>query len=166
MRDALARDFGSYERWRAEFVATGKALKSLLREYKTLANVLGGMAEAAPYLWDLVRKDPARVLRLLTRDPDAQLAAVLDKARERGIAVPKDLSIVSFDDDPEAALADPPLTTVAQSAFEKGRMAAEMLLEGGPQLRDGFLIQCIKYLRPVERDVCDAGLLLIKNGFE
>src|SRR3981081_1668516 len=24
LRDALARDFGSYERWRAEFVATGK----------------------------------------------------------------------------------------------------------------------------------------------
>ena len=27
LRDALARDFGSYERWRAEFVATGKALR-------------------------------------------------------------------------------------------------------------------------------------------
>jgi len=26
LRDALARDFGSYERWRAEFVAMGKAL--------------------------------------------------------------------------------------------------------------------------------------------
>ena len=27
LRDALARDFGSYERWRAEFTATGKALR-------------------------------------------------------------------------------------------------------------------------------------------
>ena len=26
LRDALARDFGSYERWRAEFIAMGKAL--------------------------------------------------------------------------------------------------------------------------------------------
>ena len=26
LKDALARDFGSYERWRAEFIATGKAL--------------------------------------------------------------------------------------------------------------------------------------------
>ena len=26
MRDALTRDFGSYERWRAEFIAMGKAL--------------------------------------------------------------------------------------------------------------------------------------------
>jgi len=27
LRDALARDFGSYERWRSEFLATGKALR-------------------------------------------------------------------------------------------------------------------------------------------
>ena len=27
LRDALARDFGSYERWRSEFPATGKALR-------------------------------------------------------------------------------------------------------------------------------------------
>jgi len=27
LRNALARDFGSYERWRSEFVATGKALR-------------------------------------------------------------------------------------------------------------------------------------------
>ena len=27
LRDALARDFGSYERWRGEFLATGKALR-------------------------------------------------------------------------------------------------------------------------------------------
>ena len=42
---------------------------------------------------------------------------------------------MSYDDDPEAALADPPLTTVTtigQSGFDKGRMAAQMLLEGGP----------------------------------
>jgi DNA-binding LacI/PurR family transcriptional regulator len=63
---------------------------------------------------------------------DRLALSVLDKARERGISVPRDLSVVGFDDDPEAALADPPLTTVAQPAFEKGRMAAEMLLEGGP----------------------------------
>ena len=58
--------------------------------------------------------------------------SVLDKARQRGISVPKDLSIVSFDDDPESALAEPPLTTVAQPVFDKGRMAAQMLLDGGP----------------------------------
>ncbi len=58
--------------------------------------------------------------------------SVLDKARDRGISVPKDLSIVGFDDDPEAALADPPLTTAGQSAFDKGQMAARLLLDGGP----------------------------------
>ena len=35
-----------------------------------LAKLLGGIAEAAPYLWDLVRADPARFVRLLDSDPD------------------------------------------------------------------------------------------------
>jgi DNA-binding LacI/PurR family transcriptional regulator len=42
------------------------------------------------------------------------------------------LSIVGFDDVPEAALADPPLTTIRVSAAENGRTAARLLLDGGP----------------------------------
>ena len=46
------------------------------------ANLLGGIAEAAPYLWDLIRADPARLLRLLSGDPEEELAALLaDDAR-------------------------------------------------------------------------------------
>ncbi|MEX0853454.1 MAG: substrate-binding domain-containing protein [Bauldia sp.] len=63
---------------------------------------------------------------------DPQALAVLDQARRRGIAVPGDLSIVGFDDNPEAALADPPLTTIVQPVGEKGRVAARILFEGGP----------------------------------
>ena len=40
------------------------------------------------------------------------------------------------------------------------------VFEGGLQVRDGSLVQRIEHLRAVERDVCDAGLLLIKNGLE
>ncbi len=40
--------------------------------------LLGGIAEAAPYLWDLVQVGPARALsRLLDSDPDAALADLL-----------------------------------------------------------------------------------------
>ena len=48
--------------WLAGIAATaaGKALESLVAEHPALASVLGGIAEAAPYLWDLVRADPAR----------------------------------------------------------------------------------------------------------
>ena len=67
-------------------------------------------------------------------------AAAVDALAECAARVGRDvdeidrpqLVVCSLDDDPEAALADPPLTTAAQSGFEKGRMAAEMLLEGGP----------------------------------
>jgi DNA-binding LacI/PurR family transcriptional regulator len=63
---------------------------------------------------------------------DTQALAVLAEARRRNISVPGDLSVVGFDDQPEAALADPPLTTVFQPVVEKGRAAARILFEGGP----------------------------------
>jgi LacI family transcriptional regulator len=43
--------------------------------------------------------------------------------------VPGDLSIVGFDDVPRAATWDPPLTTVRQPLVDKGRAAADLLLE-------------------------------------
>jgi DNA-binding LacI/PurR family transcriptional regulator len=63
---------------------------------------------------------------------DGLALAVLEQAKKLGIQVPGDLSVVGFDDTAAAALAEPPLTTVHQSAFENGRVAARILLEGGP----------------------------------
>ncbi len=57
--------------------AAGKALTTLNGDYPLLGPLLGGIAEAAPFLWDLVRADPARFIRLLEHDPDAALAALL-----------------------------------------------------------------------------------------
>lgn len=63
---------------------------------------------------------------------DTQALWILSEARRRNIHVPRDLSVVGFDDASEAALADPPLTTVVQPSVEKGRVAARILFEGGP----------------------------------
>jgi DNA-binding LacI/PurR family transcriptional regulator len=63
---------------------------------------------------------------------DGLALAVMDQAKKLGRAVPQDVSIVGFDDVPEAAAADPPLTTIHTSAFDNGRAAANLLLEGGP----------------------------------
>jgi DNA-binding LacI/PurR family transcriptional regulator len=60
---------------------------------------------------------------------DKNAIAVLDVARERGIRVPEDLSVVGFDDSPDAAIASPPLTTVAQPLIEKGKLAARMIFD-------------------------------------
>jgi len=52
----------------------------------------------------------------------------MDQLREHGIAVPRDIGVVGFDDIPFAGMANPRLTTVAQPSAELGRRAAAMLL--------------------------------------
>jgi DNA-binding LacI/PurR family transcriptional regulator len=60
---------------------------------------------------------------------DVVACGVLEAARERGIAVPGELSVTGFDDVPEAARAVPPLTTVRQPHDRKGSEAVRLLLE-------------------------------------
>ncbi|WP_062299008.1 LacI family DNA-binding transcriptional regulator [Demequina maris] len=59
---------------------------------------------------------------------DTTALAVMDVAADMGIAVPHELSIVGFDDIPEAAGAAVPLTTVRQPLQAMGAEAMEMLL--------------------------------------
>lgn len=60
---------------------------------------------------------------------DAAAFGVLRAARERGIRVPRDLSVVGFDDIPEAMYVDPRLTTVRQPLWEMGRAAVGRLMD-------------------------------------
>lgn len=46
-----------------------------------------------------------------------------------GRTVPDDVSVVGFDDIPQAATCSPPLTTIRQPIVDKGRIAAELLLD-------------------------------------
>lgn len=57
---------------------------------------------------------------------------VLGQVKARGLNLPQDLSVVGFDDVPEAAASEPPLTTVHVSAAENGRTAVQLLLDNGP----------------------------------
>ncbi|WP_245534417.1 LacI family DNA-binding transcriptional regulator [Xylanimonas cellulosilytica] len=79
--------------------------------------------------------DAARDLLTLPDRPTAIFAAndlsafaVLQVAHELGLRVPHDLSVVGFDDIPEAASASPRLTTIAQPLQEMGARAVTMLL--------------------------------------
>jgi DNA-binding LacI/PurR family transcriptional regulator len=62
-------------------------------------------------------------------DDDIIAAGLYLAARERGLRIPRDLSVVGFDDMDFARVLDPPLTTVALDAEQLGASAFE-LLEG------------------------------------
>lgn len=59
---------------------------------------------------------------------DRQAVTILEEAKRRGIAVPKDLSVMGFDGVAIGAHSDPPLTTITHQVVEKGRIAARMVL--------------------------------------
>jgi DNA-binding LacI/PurR family transcriptional regulator len=60
---------------------------------------------------------------------DVLALGVLDAAAAAGVSVPGELSVVGFDDVAAAATSVPPLTTVSQSLFDQGRLAARVVLD-------------------------------------
>jgi DNA-binding LacI/PurR family transcriptional regulator len=69
---------------------------------------------------------------------DQMALGLLRRLHEAGREVPRELSVVGFDDIPEAAYFTPPLTTVRQDFTELGRRCLRILLEriesGAPPL--------------------------------
>ncbi|QIB70153.1 LacI family transcriptional regulator [Aminipila butyrica] len=60
---------------------------------------------------------------------------VIKKLKEWGLAVPRDMGLVGFDDIYLASLVEPPLTTIKQPNYEMGYRAAEMLIRHIEKLR-------------------------------
>jgi DNA-binding LacI/PurR family transcriptional regulator len=59
---------------------------------------------------------------------DRMAVGLIRAARDRGLRVPEDLSVIGFDDMPLASYFDPPLTTMRQDTFAIGRTCAEQLI--------------------------------------
>jgi LacI family transcriptional regulator len=53
----------------------------------------------------------------------------MDAIRDRGLKVPEDVSVLGFDDIPQARFARPELTTVRQPLEQMGRVGAQILLD-------------------------------------
>jgi len=60
---------------------------------------------------------------------DVMAMGVMDAVRNRGLRVPDDLSVIGFDDIPQASLIHPALTTISQPLEKMGRVATQILLE-------------------------------------
>ena len=79
--------------------------------------------------------EATRRLLALEHPPTAMVAssdqmslAALDTAKEQGLEVPRDLSIVSFDDTPIVKFSTPPLTAIRQPIAPMAARAAELLI--------------------------------------
>src|SRR5690349_17715198 len=66
-RAVLERDLG----------ADLTAFDAVFAEYPKVRPLIEGIAEGSPYLWDLIRSDPARLVALLKADPDPHLVTLL-----------------------------------------------------------------------------------------
>ncbi len=60
---------------------------------------------------------------------DLSAFGAMDAVRECGFNIPEDISIIGFDDIPQASLVYPKLTTVRQPLEQMGQVAVKMLLE-------------------------------------
>jgi DNA-binding LacI/PurR family transcriptional regulator len=87
---------------------------------------------------------------------DAVALGVVDTARDLGLSVPEDLSVVGFDDSPAARQFRPALTTVRQDVEEKGRAAAAALIAAMRAVADGQPVPAGHLLIPTELVVRDS----------
>jgi DNA-binding LacI/PurR family transcriptional regulator len=107
---------------------------------------------AQQHAGDLLEAAPATTA--IVAMSDVLAGGAIAAARARGLRVPQDLSVIGFDDIPDAATSEPPLTTIAQPIEEKGRRAAQLIFEPGAPGRvvlDVQLVQRGSTARPRRR---------------
>jgi len=85
---------------------------------------------------------------------DVMAFGALSEARRHGIAVPRELSVVGFDDTPMAPYASPPLTTLAQPVVKMAQAAVDGLIAEieGTDSGDGLAHSRVFRPRLVERE--------------
>ena len=81
---------------------------------------------------------------------DAIAAGAMRAAQDAGLVIPRDLSVVGFDDSPLARRVRPALTTVRQDAVAKGRATAALLIEALARKRAGDEPEITHLVLPAE----------------
>jgi LacI family fructose operon transcriptional repressor len=120
-----------------EMSSTGKeryaGYEKALRAYG-----LAPVAEQVKFVQPRTEAGYAAALKLLDAPqlPDALLttnsllaAGALQAIRERGLTIPGDMALVTFDETTWASLVQPPITLIAQPTYEIGQTATELLLK-------------------------------------
>ena len=106
--------------WRGAMDAAGLATDGLLVQ-GDFSHASGGVA-ASKLL--ALPEPPTAIIA----SNDQMTLATLELARERGLTVPDDLSLISFDDTPIIRLAHPPLTAIVQPIAEVTAQAVNLII--------------------------------------
>ena len=106
--------------WRAAMAAAGLATDDLM--------LRGDFGYASGRAAALRLLDGETPVTAIIASSDQMALATLEGARERGIDVPRDLSLISFDDTPIVRFSHPPLTAVAQPIADVVARAVEMII--------------------------------------
>jgi signal transduction histidine kinase/DNA-binding LacI/PurR family transcriptional regulator/AraC-like DNA-binding protein len=151
MRDAIVHLIEVHGRRRLAFIRGPEAHREAAERYRAYIDVL--KEYGLPFSPDLISPPCAWVeqrgmeaIHLLLDQRKVHFDAVvvvsdnlavgaLRALQARGIHVPGDVAMVSFNNQPVSKTVTPPLTTVPLRMYERGRMATEMLLtmmEGKP----------------------------------
>ncbi|MBN9003546.1 MAG: bifunctional [glutamine synthetase] adenylyltransferase/[glutamine synthetase]-adenylyl-L-tyrosine phosphorylase, partial [Rhizobiales bacterium] len=56
------------------------AIAAITKQFPKIRTLLEGLAEASPYLFDLIRVNPGRFIRLLQSEPEVHFASLIAKA--------------------------------------------------------------------------------------
>lgn len=75
---------------------------------------------------------------------DQIAVSVMLAAKERGIAMPKDLSVIGFNNEPVDEFLEPSLTSIEQPGFAMGATAAKMLLQRSAELKEDYEKRILK----------------------
>jgi DNA-binding LacI/PurR family transcriptional regulator len=110
------------EGWRAELTAAGAPVPQILRGDWTPSSGYAAGRQLAARVRD---GDDVTAVFLAN---DQMALGLLAALHEEGLEAPRDVSVVGFDDLPEAAYFTPPLTTVRQDFAELGRRGVELVL--------------------------------------
>lgn len=95
---------------------------------------------------DLLERDRPRALICFN---DRIAFGAYQALGERGLRVPDDVSVVSFDDHPLASWMSPKLTTVALPHYELGRKAVDVLFDEIGDHRDGAVRETVVHRVPM-----------------
>jgi DNA-binding LacI/PurR family transcriptional regulator len=127
---------GRVQGWREALDAAGASAPELMPT--------GDWSPASGYRAGLALAGRPEVTAVFVAN-DQMAVGLLRAMQEQGRRVPEDVSVVGFDDIPEAAYLNPPLTTVHQPFDEVGRRSLQLLMD---QIGAGMRIQRRDIVRP------------------